>query len=511
MVKRLKKVGKPRKKRAKRRHRGKHVPRSTAPPRIRAGVGKRLITPPVGGPLIGIPERDLADGSRGVHDQLHVRALVLDNGCVVVALASVDLFAVTRNLTTTIAQNVSAKTGIPPDNVVVAASHTHSGPSVSHTVVGDEPDGGWVAVLVTEVTNAVEDAFKSRRLARIGASVGQCPITLRLHNRTPDGKLAPAPTESQQETVVAGKPADADLGVMRITDLDGENIAIVANFACQPSTVRRDGAFLISADFPGILASLVEKTFPDSVVLFINGAAADLVHRQYAQDNSQHAAGYRDTMLVAELLADETIRLVHRIRPRQRAALAVAKKRITLPLDMKRAPTATARQSKTAFQAVSRLEKQALAGEQQTDRPLLDASTAGFIAESRWVPAMAEKVRRGKLARHVETALWALSVGNIGMITAPGEMYCESGRELKRRSPFRQTFILGYAGDYLGYLAPRDAYQKGGWEVEEAYKYLPGPGLPLVAGTVEDTLIEHMLSLVRSVKSGGATPGVRKR
>jgi hypothetical protein len=508
MPKRVKKTDKQGRKRSNRRCRGKHVPRSTAPPRIRAGAGKRLITPPVGGPFVGIPERDLADGSRGVHDQLYARALVLDNGSTIVALASLDLFAITRELTAEIAQNVSAKTGIPPDNVVLVASHTHSGPSVSHTFVGGEPDGGWVAVLISEVTNAVEDALKSARWARVGSSVGQCPITLRLQKRSPEGKLVPATAEPPEETAVAGEPADVDLGVIRITDLDGKNIAIVANFACKPSTVRSDGAFLISADFPGILASLVEKTFPGSVVLFTNGAAADVVHRQYAQNDSQTSAGYRDTMLIAELLADETTRLIYKIRPRQRASLAVAKKRITLPLDMKKAPTAKAKQSKEAFQAVSKFEKQVLADEHQPDG-LLDASTAGFIAESRWVPAMAGKVRRGKLSRQVETALWAVSVGNVGMLTAPGEMYCEFGRELKRRSPFKRTLVLGYAGDYLGYLAPREVHEKGGWEVEEAYKYLPGPGLPLVAGTVEDTLIDHMLSLVRSIKSKSARQEVR--
>ena len=47
-------------------------------------------------------------------------------------------------------------------------------------------------------------------------------------------------------------------------------------------------------------------------------------------------------------------------------------------------------------------------------------------------------------------------------------------------------------------------------EVEEAYKYLPGPGLPLVAGTVEDTLIDQMVSLVRSVKTGDAKTEARK-
>jgi len=120
---------------------------------------------------------------------------------------------------------------------------------------------------------------------------------------------------------------------------------------------------------------------------------------------------------------------------------------------------------------------------------------------------MAEELRRGKRPRQVETALWAVSVGTVGMVTAPGEMYSISGSEVSRKSPFKRTFLLGYAGDYLGFLAPRDVWEQGGWEVEEAHKFLPGPGLPLVAGTVEDTLIDHMLSLLRSLRSKDTRSG----
>jgi hypothetical protein len=154
---------------------------------------------------------------------------------------------------------------------------------------------------------------------------------------------------------------------------------------------------------------------------------------------------------------------------------------------------------KRPFEAVSKAEKQLLGGQPQDG--LLDDAAAQYIAESRWVPAMENSVRRGKSPRQVETAFYAVSIGTLGMVTAPGEMYAQSGDEIKRKSPFKHTFLIGYAGDYLGFLAPRDVWEQGGWDVEEAYKFLPGPGLPLVAGTVEDTLLDHMLSLLRLLAS----------
>jgi hypothetical protein len=457
---------------------------------VQAGAGRRLITPPVGGPLLGIPERDLACGSRGVHDELYARALVLDNGLVRLALVSVDLFAVPHKLHEEIARNVSAVVDIPHDNVLVAATHTYSGPSVSETLVGGEPDGDWLAVLVAEVTNAVQEAFVSMRPARIGVGVARCPVTLNRRIRLPDG-----------DALAPGAAAEPDLGVVRVTDLHGKTIAIVANFACQPLSAGWDSAFLISADFPGIFAQRIESAFPGCVALFTNGAAADIVHRMQSDEHGGSGV-YRGSILMGELLADETVRLAGSIRPQRRVSLALERKRIALPLDVKKAPAVRPKRGEGAYEAVSNVERQMLGG--QPSNGLLDESAARYIAESRWVPAMTEKLRRGKRPRQVETSLWAVSIGTLGMVSAPGEMYSISGREVKRKSPFRRTFLLGYAGDYLGFLAPRDIWEQGGWEVEEAHRFLPGPGLPLVAGTVEDTLVDHMLSLLRSVKSRSA-------
>ena len=508
MAEKVGKIGEAARPRARRRRRrGKHVARSTAPPRLEAGAAKRLITPPVGGPLLGIPERDLAGGSRGVHDELYARALVLDNGAVRVALVAVDLFAVPCELSQEIADNVSRKTGIPQDNVVLAASHTYSGPSVTKTLAGNEPDGDWLAVLVAEATKAVRAASASKRPARAGVGVGQCPITLKRRMRASEMGTQMPGTDVPAANAIP-EPTDSDLGILRLTALDGKTIAILVNFACQPFTVGRDGGFLFSADFPGVFAARVESAFPGCVALFTNGAAADVVHRLRSNGTGETSAGYRNAMLVGELLAEETVRVADTIRARQRLSLGVTKKRIAVPLDVKKAPSVGRKRAKRAFEAVSKSEKQVLAGEQPTDG-VLDGAATQYIAESRWVPAMEDSLRRGKSPRQVETVISAISIGTLGMVSAPGELYSQSGSEVKRRSPFKYTFVLGYAGDYLGFLAPREVFEQGGWDVDEAHKFLPGTGLPLVAGTVEDTLTDHMVGLLRTLASRGSRTRAR--
>ena len=96
--------------------------------RLRAGVGVRVITPPVGVPLGGYAAR--VEPARGVHDDLHARAVVLEAGGERAALVSLELLYATRELVEEVRRVCEEEAGIPQDSVMVAAVHTHSGPSL---------------------------------------------------------------------------------------------------------------------------------------------------------------------------------------------------------------------------------------------------------------------------------------------------------------------------------------------------------------------------------------------
>ena len=86
------------------------------------------ITPPVGLPIGGNVRADSA--ARGTHDPLYGTGLVLEDGATAACLLSFDVLGLHRSSCRSVREAVAAASGIPAGNVVVAATHTHSGPDV---------------------------------------------------------------------------------------------------------------------------------------------------------------------------------------------------------------------------------------------------------------------------------------------------------------------------------------------------------------------------------------------
>src|SRR5690606_25660151 len=55
-------------------------------------------------------------------------------------------------------------------------------------------------------------------------------------------------------------------------------------------------------------------------------------------------------------------------------------------------------------------------------------------------------------------------IGELAIGAAPFEMFAETGLELKEKSPFENTFIIGLANGHWGYLPPPSQHAKGGYE-----------------------------------------------
>src|SRR5689334_15748814 len=91
------------------------------------GTGARNITPNVGCQMAGFDARKGV--AEGVHDELFSRALVIDDGSTTAALVSVELLGIDCMLAARVRAEIEKRTGIPAQNVVLAATHTHCGPT----------------------------------------------------------------------------------------------------------------------------------------------------------------------------------------------------------------------------------------------------------------------------------------------------------------------------------------------------------------------------------------------
>ncbi len=227
---------------------------------MQAGVAHVEFVLPRGVPLAGYSRRKGAP-SRGLHDPVGVRALVLEDGVTTAALVSCDLLIVDEHLADVVRQRLVAE-GLPPTLLLIlAATHTHSGPGAYGTRFFEKISMGHFdpqvfKALVDAITDAVVAAHDTLEPVRIAYGTAQTSglVVNRMDPRgLADGELTVA-------------------GVFRRTGSDP--LAVLVNFSAHP-TVLGAGNRELSADYPGAAVRAIEQRYPGAVALFFAGSVAD--------------------------------------------------------------------------------------------------------------------------------------------------------------------------------------------------------------------------------------------
>ncbi|MFP4058563.1 MAG: neutral/alkaline non-lysosomal ceramidase N-terminal domain-containing protein [Candidatus Brocadiia bacterium] len=414
-------------------------------PRLRAGIARANLTPYVGAFLAGFASRDRP--SEGIHDELFARALVLEAGQRTVALVTCDLVGLGTDSVGRIREHVEEATAIAPDAVMVACTHTHSGPT---TGILRHPgfDPHLLAVTERKIAGAVAEAHRSMAEAALGWGTGQVPIGVNRRERGDDGAMRLGRND-------AG-PVDHELGVLRVDGAEGRPMALVAVYACHP-VVLGGGNYLVSADFPGQLAALVERVHPGALCGFLNGACGNI--------NPPRVGGsFEDARRLGMRLGAEALAAAERVECRPEVVLEARQAVADAPLD-DLPPAGEARDLVEA--RTKELDQQLARGE--LSRELADADPA--LGYARDVVTEYGNPRRPS-SRPLE--LHALRLGEGLVVGMPGETFVELGAAIQAASPLPHTFVVGYANGTVGYIPTDAAFQEGGYEVERAHQFYRG-------------------------------------
>lgn len=219
---------------------------STGSTPLRVGAAKVDVTP--------APE-DLPPSFDGILDHLHARAIVLENGRTSAALISVDIGGISNELWDAVRQALEKELGIPPDNVLLTATHTHSAPFSL---------GSGLAGLVVE---SVRQAQRNAQPARVGYGTGVSYINVNRNIIDPE-------TRRWWEGPNYEGPSDKTVAVIEFEDFSGEPIAVYYNYAMHAVAVGQ--LDLISGDAPGTASKYIEDSLDGNVVaLWSSGAAGD--------------------------------------------------------------------------------------------------------------------------------------------------------------------------------------------------------------------------------------------
>lgn len=423
---------------------------------FQAGAATSNITPELGTEIIGgfVPFP-----SKHIHDELHARCLVLDDGQTKLALVVCDLLGIHRVVSEEARKQIEQRHGIPRDHVLISATHTHSAGSAlgQDRLKPDQTPDEYQRFVARRIADGVARALNNRRPAQIAFGTAEAPehvFNRRWHMKLGtvganpfggDDLVKMNPQAGSPNLVEPAGPTDPAVPFLAVRSPEGRPIALFAAYSLH--YVGGVGAADISSDYFGVfcehLKQLVtaghkyDDSTPPFVALLANGTSGDINNINFRTPRPAKKP-YEQMRFVAADVAGK----VH-------AALASVKYEDHVTLAAKyREPTIAWRRP-TPEQKMWAEETIAAGAKSKSDLSFIYAQ------------------RAMSLAAYPETTTVPLQVFRIGDVclgTMPCEVFCEIGLDFKRRSPQQPAFMVELAHGYFGYLPTPRQHRLGGYE-----------------------------------------------
>jgi hypothetical protein len=421
---------------------------------FRAGAAASNITPPLGISLNGgMSDRTATH----IHDELHARCLVLDDGSTKLAIVVCDSCVLPRSVLDKAKHQAHSHTGIPLDRILISATHAHSAPTAA-AVFQSEPDADYLEFLARRISDGIRRAANNLEPAKIGWGVGSEPTQVfnrrwKMREGTklidPFGRVDHVqmnPPVASPNLVEPSGPIDPEIGVLSVRDAQGRPLALLANYSLHYVGGVPGGD--VSADYYGAFAARLaqllasDRTGAPFVGIMSNGTSGNINNINFRQA-SEAQPPYAQIRKVAELTAVEAARVAAGITYHD-----------WVPLTMREARVRLGRRS-TPKDEVERAK-------------FILSQAKGMNLEGVEQIYARETVMLNEYPPYIETLLQAIKIGELGIATSPCETFVETGLVIKAESPLKPTFTIELANDYGGYLPTAEHHALGGYETWRA-------------------------------------------
>jgi neutral ceramidase len=417
---------------------------------MKVGTAQIEITPKPGVELSGFAAR--IQPSTGVLDPLFAKALYLANGSERVLWIHCDLIGFNREIVLEFRGWARQQFGLAASQVMLSATHTHSGPCTIHLQECGRYDPAYVKLLQGHLREAAAAAL---------AQTEDCEIA------TTEGHLDLAVDRRQQ----VSKHTDPRVAALGLRRSDGAFEAVVVNYPMHAVALGASNR-QISADIPGQAAQRLSRQLPGNpTVLVTNGACGNL-------NPPAENVPFAQIEAWGGQIADAVFARLTETPPTPRALLRVVARILPLPLDVLDVP------------GIEDFARKALLDK----KSLTEWGDKYRRAVEHWRSALVAAAQVGRVIDHRDAELFALRLGDVILLGANAEVFSEFTDWL-RAGTTQKVHVVGYANGDMGYLPTRAAYAEGGYEVEVAHLFYGGfrpkaGGLELLAREAKTLLQE---------------------
>jgi hypothetical protein len=424
---------------------------ATEAPTWKAGVASRVITPAEPMWMAGYASRTKPAGGKE-HD-LFIKVLALEDprGQRAVLVTS-DLIGISRSLGQQVRAAVRKRHGLEDAQIMLTASHTHSGPVIADNLSDMYPMppeeakkiAPYSRQVAEQMISGIEEAIKGLQAVTLEHGIGSAGFAVNRRQVTDKGVINGSNPDG---------PVDHRVPVLRVVSADGKLLAVAFGYACHNTTLSGQSW---CGDYAGFAQAAIEAKHPGTVALFWTGCGADA--NPLPRGKVEQARAYGE-QLARAVLATKTAAL--------KGQLTTRYQEIELPFGA--LPTA----EQLAGQAISK-----------------------NLAERRRAERLLATLKRdGKLPTtyaHYPVQVWKL--GDVKWVALGGEVVVDYSLRLQKEFGPR-VWVAGYANDVMAYIPSRRVLREGGYEADSSQIYYGQPARWSPA--IEEKIIGTVRELIK--------------
>lgn len=427
---------------------------------IKIGFSKVNINPPLGSAIFGyyVPRY-----SKGFLDDLEVRTLILDFFSNKFAIINIDNCAIPAYMVKDFCLKISRETGFSPDNIMINATHTHTGPFIEKSSmfeVSDEEINSYVQFLSKRIVDGVIMASADLVPGKVGYIIGEAPerVSYIRRYRMKDGTTMTCPPIDDPNIDHPLGELDRRVNVLRF-DRENASSIIIVNYGVHADTI---GGEYFSADFPHWLEKTLNLALDGAECMFIPGAQGDVgstnIHpkdgdmndTEISFDNEMKSPGM--ARFVGRALAGTVLQVYDKVKYIDIDDVKTLKKIVRIPANIP---------NPEDMPLAHKYKKLHDAG-RDDEIPYTAMELTTVVAEA----ARMVKLENGP--EFFDFELLCLKIGEIALLGIPGEAFTDIGVEIKKTPGWEFIMPCALTNGCEGYFPMKSAYDEGGYEARSS-------------------------------------------
>lgn len=408
----------------------------------------------------------------GIHDKLTARAIYLVNKAGQRLLwIHADIVAISNETAAELKAAILARHGLAPEEVVISATHTHSGPATIELINCGKIDPGYMAYFHKQLLIVAGEALRETAEAEVVAGAGSSTIAIDRRN-----KAYPEMTAH----------VDPRIGIVGFRRTDGTWIAVLATYTMHNTMLNYDNREL-SGDVAGHVETYLENKLPGRpAVMFTNGPCAN-------NNPPKKTVDFAEVAELAAQLAEAAAEGLKNTKPIGDETIRAALRTVPLPLDSIEVST---EYTKTYLSQIDDRDKKVKAIA-NTDDPTGYIKRQLITAAEYWLKTTAERAADGTIAHYMPVPIHVVGIGPLRLVCVGAEVFSRIRQDISKAVGCDVT-VVGYANGYNGYVATKEGFEEGGYEPNMSFIFAPAR-LRNAPGGFE-LIRDHAIEMLKEMK-----------